>query len=112
MYAGGGGGGGSRFRPEESWGRLIAIVPETGETKWEHRVVSPPWAGVLATAGNLVFSGTLQGNMYALDARTGKELWHFSGGDRIYAAPISYLVNGKQYISLAIGDNLIAFTLD
>jgi alcohol dehydrogenase (cytochrome c) len=112
MYAGGGGGGGARFRPEESWGRLIAIVPETGEIKWEHRVVTPPWAGVLSTAGNLVFSGTMQGNMYALDARTGKELWHFSGGDRIYAAPISYLVNGKQYISLAIGDNLIAFTLD
>jgi alcohol dehydrogenase (cytochrome c) len=111
MFFGGGGGGGPRFRPEESWGHLSAIVPETGETKWEHRVITPPWSGVLATAGNLVFCSTLQGNMYAVDARTGKELWHFAGGDRVYASPVSYLANGKQYISLAIGDNLISFTL-
>jgi len=112
MYAGGGGGGGARFRPDESWGRLVAIVPETGEIKWEHRVVTPPWSGVLATAGNLVFCSTMQGNIYAVDAQTGKDLWHFNGGDKVYASPISYLVNGKQYVSLAIGDNLIAFTLD
>jgi alcohol dehydrogenase (cytochrome c) len=47
-----------------------------------------------------------------VDAQTGKDLWHFNGGDKVYASPISYLVNGKQYVSLAIGDNLIAFTLD
>ena len=107
-----GGGGGARFRPEESWGHLSAIVPETGELKWEHRVVSPPWGGVLSTAGNLVFCATLQGNFYAVDARTGKELWHFPSGDRVYASPVSYLADGKQYIAVALGDNLVAFTLD
>ena len=56
-------------------------------------------------------SNKLWSIVFAVDARTGNELWHFAGGDRVYASPISYLANGKQYISLAIGDNLIAFTL-
>ncbi len=108
----GGGGGGTRFRPEESWGKLIAMTPETGEIQWEHRILSPPWAGVLSTAGNLVFSATPSGNFYALDARTGKELWRFNGGERVHASPISFLSRGKQIITIAIGDLLIAFGLD
>jgi alcohol dehydrogenase (cytochrome c) len=111
-YFGGGGGGGARFRPEESWGRLIAMTPETGEIKWEHRILSPPWAGVLSTGGNLVFSATPSGNFYALDARTGKELWWFNGGDRVYASPITFLSRGKQLITIPIGDVLIAFGLE
>ncbi|HEY2930970.1 MAG TPA: PQQ-dependent dehydrogenase, methanol/ethanol family [Acidobacteriota bacterium] len=111
-YFGGGGGGGARFRPEESWGKLIAMTPETGKIQWEHRILSPPWAGVLSTAGNLVFSATPSGNFYALDARTGKELWHFNGGDRVYASPITFLSRGKQLITIPIGDVLIAFGLE
>ncbi len=111
-YFGGGGGGGARFRPEESWGRLLAMVPETGEIKWEHRILTPPWAGTLSTAGNLVFSATPSGNFYALDARTGKELWNFNGGDRVYASPITFLSRGKQLVTIPIGDLLIAFGLD
>ena len=111
-YFGGGGGGGARFRPEESWGRLIAMTPETGEIKWEHRILVPPWAGTLSTAGNLVFSATPSGAFYALDARTGKELWHFNGGDRVFASPITFLSRGKQLVTIPIGDILIAFGLD
>jgi alcohol dehydrogenase (cytochrome c) len=111
-FFGGGGGGGARFRPEESWGRFIAMVPETGEIRWEHKIVAPPWAGALATAGNLVFSATPSGNIYALDARDGRELWHFNGGDRVFASPITFLVRGRQLVTLPIGDNLIAFGLD
>lgn len=111
-YFGGGGGGGARFRPEESWGKLIAMRPESGEIEWEHRILAPPWAGVLSTAGNLVFSATPSGNFYALDARTGKELWRFNGGDRVYASPVTFLSRGKQMITLPIGDVLIAFGLD
>lgn len=111
-FFGGGGGGGARFRPEESWGRLIAMKPETGEIQWEHRILAPPWAGVLSTAGNLVFSATPAGNFYALDARTGKELWRFNGGDRVYASPITFLSRGKQIVTIPIGDVLIAFGLD
>jgi alcohol dehydrogenase (cytochrome c) len=111
-FFGGGGGGGARFRPEESWGKLIAMIPETGEIKWEHRIHSPPWAGVLSTAGNVVFSATPAGNFYALDARTGKELWHFNGGDRVFASPITFLSRGKQLVTIPIGDVLIAFGLE
>jgi alcohol dehydrogenase (cytochrome c) len=111
-FFGGGGGGGARFRPEESWGKLIAMAPETGEIRWEHRILAPPWAGVLSTAGNLVFSATPSGNFYALDARTGKELWRFNGGDRVFASPITFLSRGKQMITIPIGDVLIAFGLD
>ena len=111
-YFGGGGGGGARFRPEESWGRLLAMIPETGEIKWEHRILSPSWAGTVSTAGNLVFSATASGNFYALDARTGKELWHFNSGDRVFASPITFLSRGKQLVTIPIGDILIAFGLE
>ena len=111
-FFGGGGGGGARFRPEESWGRLVAMVPETGEIRWEKRILQPPWAGTLSTAGNLVFSAAPSGNVYAVDARDGKELWHFNGGDRVFASPITFTVRGKQLVTLPIGDVLIAFGLD
>jgi alcohol dehydrogenase (cytochrome c) len=101
-----------RFAPEESWGKVVAIDPPTGAIKWEHKVLSPPWSGVMATAGNLVFGGTLEGNVFALDAATGKRLWRFSGNDRIYASPISFLSNGKQHVSMPVGDVLITFSLD
>ena len=104
-------GGRARFAPEESWGKVIAINPLTGEVQWEHRVLTPPWGGVMATAGNLVFGGTQEGVVFALDARTGERLWHFAGNERVYASPISYLANGKQYVSLAVGDILVTFGL-
>ncbi|HEY1343081.1 MAG TPA: PQQ-binding-like beta-propeller repeat protein [Bryobacteraceae bacterium] len=109
--AGGGGRGRARFAPEESWGEVVAIDPLSGEIKWKHRVISPPWGGLMATAGNLVFGGTQEGVVFALDARTGERLWYFIGNDRIYAAPVSYLANGKQYVSLAVGDVLLTFGL-
>jgi alcohol dehydrogenase (cytochrome c) len=111
-FFGGGGGGGARFRPEESWGKLVAMAPGTGEIQWEHRILTPPWAGVLSTAGNLVFSATPSGNFYALDARTGKLLWRFNGGDRVYASPITFLSRGRQLVTIPIGDVLIAFGLE
>jgi alcohol dehydrogenase (cytochrome c) len=102
----------ARFAPEESWGKVVAIDPLSGEIGWEHKVISPPWGGVMSTAGNLVFGGTIEGVIFALDARTGERLWYFQANDRVYASPISYLANGKQYLSLAAGDVLITFGLD
>ena len=100
-----------RFAPEESWGKVVAIDPLSGEIKWEHKVITPPWGGVMSTAGNLVFGGTQEGVVFALDARTGERLWYFAGNERVYASPISYLANGKQYVSLAVGDVLVTFGL-
>ena len=106
-----GGRGRARFAPEESWGKVVAIDPLTGVARWEYKVLTPPWGGVMSTAGNLVFGGTQEGVVFALNATTGERLWYFAGNDRIYASPISYLVNGKQYVSLAIGDLLATFGL-
>ena len=67
---------------------------------------------ILIPNGNLVFGGTLEGNIFALDAETGNVLWRFLSNDRVYASPISFLSRGKQHVSLAAGDVLITFSLD
>ncbi len=103
--------GRTRYGPEENWGKVVAIDPLTGEIQWEHKTLSPPWGGVMSTAGNLVFGGTPEGVIFALDARTGERLWYFGANDRVYASPISYLSNGKQFVSLAVGDVLVTFGL-
>jgi alcohol dehydrogenase (cytochrome c) len=75
----------------------------TGETKAVARTDLPNWAGVLATAGNLVFTGLWEGALVAYDGRTLQELWRFDTGCGIQAPPISYSVGGKQYIAVAAG---------
>ena len=98
--------------PEESWGKVLALDPSSGAIKWEHRVLTPPWGGVMATAGNLVFGGTLEGMVFALNATTGERLWTFSANGPVFASPISYLANGKQYVSIPAGDVIVTFGLD
>jgi glucose dehydrogenase len=66
---------------------------------------------VLSTAGGLVFSADAEGNFIAFDARSGKPLWHFQTGSGAIAAPMSYAVDGKQYIAIATGSSLYTFTL-
>ena len=56
--------------PEESWGKVIAIDPGTGTIKWEHKFLTPPWGRVMATGGNLVFGGTLEGVIFSITRRT------------------------------------------
>jgi alcohol dehydrogenase (cytochrome c) len=96
---------------EKDWGALRALDPQTGEMKWEFRHNSAPWGGTLATAGGLVFAGDIEGNFIAVDARTGKDLWHFQTGAAIYAPPVTYMLDGKQYVAIAAGADLIAFGL-
>ena len=59
--------------------------------------MSAPWAGNLSTAGGVVFTGDIDGNLIALDARTGKDLWHFQLGAGVNAAAMTYSIDGKQY---------------
>jgi alcohol dehydrogenase (cytochrome c) len=96
---------------EKAWGALRAIDPFTGEVKWEFKHLSPPWAGTLSTAGGLVFTGDMEGYLIAFDARTGKDLWHFETGSPIFASPMTYAVDGKQYIAIASTGILITFAL-
>lgn len=92
-------------------GALRAIEPETGKVKWEFRHISPTWSGVLSTAGGLLFTGDAEGNFIALDAATGKPLWHFQMGGAVYASPMAFAVDGKEYLAIAAGSSLYAFGL-
>jgi alcohol dehydrogenase (cytochrome c) len=95
---------------EPSTGSINAVDPTTGAVKWKHELVNNP-SGLLATAGGLVFAGDSDGYFMALDARSGKTLWHFPTGAGISAPPVSYTFRGKQYIAVMSGQNLLAFRL-
>lgn len=105
------GGGEDELPRDDAWGEIRALDARTGETKWTFRLHSPPWAGVLSTAGGLVFSGSDEGNFYALDARTGKPLWDFQTGGAVGANPISFTVDGKQRIAISANAVLYVFGL-
>jgi alcohol dehydrogenase (cytochrome c) len=106
-------GGGFRSIPgEQEWGAVRALEPATGVVKWEHKLFSPPWAGLLSTAGNIVFGGTNEGQFFALQASTGKPLWRFQAGGAARSNPVSYSVDGKQYVAMAMGSSLYVFALD
>jgi len=103
-------GGGFRSVPgEQEWGAVRAFDPSTGEKKWEHKLFSPPWAGLLSTAGNLVFGSTNEGQVFALQASTGKALWRYQAGGMGRANPMSYSVDGKQFVAVAMGNALQVF---
>ena len=105
-------GGGEQILPaDEAWGAVRALDVMTGERKWNFKLHSPPWAGVLSTAGSLVFGGTNEGNFFALDDRTGDDLWQFQTGGRVHANPMSFAVNGRQHIAVAAGNAVFVFGL-
>jgi alcohol dehydrogenase (cytochrome c) len=98
-------------KAEPYWGALRAIDPASGEVKWEFRHLSPTWSGVLSTAGGLLFTGDAEGNFIALDASSGKPLWHFQMGGAVYASPMAFAIDGKEYVAIAAGSSLYAFGL-
>jgi alcohol dehydrogenase (cytochrome c) len=105
--------GGSEKRLEdEAWGSVRALDATTGAAVWDFRLPSPPWGGVLSTAGGLVFGGSNEGNVFALDAKTGVPLWQFQAGGPVRSNPISYSVDGRQYIAIAAGRAFVVFGLD
>ena len=83
---------------DEGYGAIRAINPATGEKVWDFKMVSYTENGVLSTGGDLVFGGGMEGNFVSVDAQTGKLLWHVYLGGQNAAGPISYAVDGKQYI--------------
>ena len=106
---------GSAYFPSEEAkpyrGFLKAIDPATGQVKWKFEHTSPTWSGVLSTAGGLVFTGDAEGNFIAMDAAAGKPLWHFQMGGAVYAAPMAFAVDGKEYVAIAAGSAVYAFGL-
>ncbi len=85
------------------FGRLIAWDPVRQKEAWRHEQVSPWNGGTLTTAGNLVFQGTADGRFVAYDATTGDTLWETATGTGVVAGPVTYLVDGKQHVSVAVG---------
>jgi alcohol dehydrogenase (cytochrome c) len=94
-----------RPRPDSDgrYGRIQAIDLETRKTVWTVRQRAPQTSGVLATAGGVVFAGALDRWFTAYDAATGRALWRARLSDVPSAAPISYAVNGKQYVAMVVG---------
>ncbi|MGI8989539.1 MAG: PQQ-dependent dehydrogenase, methanol/ethanol family [Bryobacteraceae bacterium] len=93
-------------------GAIRAIDPQTGDVRWNFDLQQGSWsAGVLATGGGVVFASSKDGNLIALDALTGKELWHYQTGAEIRSSPISYSVDGRQYIAVSTDSALFTFTL-
>jgi alcohol dehydrogenase (cytochrome c) len=75
----------------------------TGEIVAKHETHYPMLGGILATAGGLIFTGHPSGELVALDAETLEEVWRFETGSGINAPPMTYSVDGKQYIALLVG---------
>jgi len=95
----------------EGYGVVRAFDPKTGEKKWEYKMNDITWAGVLTTASDLLFSGGREGYFYALDARNGNLLWKQSLGGQINSAPMSFALDGKQYISVNAGNAMFVYAL-
>lgn len=106
-------GWGGNDRGGYSESMLQAIDYKTGKVKWSHKWEGPggPRNGVLSTAGNVVFAADPQNNFVALNATTGQPLWHASLGAAISNGPISYQLDGVQYVIVATGDTLYGFAM-
>jgi len=98
-------GAGFTIKPlnEDYIGVLKAIDPKTGKEVWRYKNYSPLWGGVLATKGNLVFTGNPEGFLMAFDAKTGKKLYEFQTGSGVLGSPVTWEMDGEQYISVVSG---------
>jgi alcohol dehydrogenase (cytochrome c) len=104
-------GGTIRRSEQPSWGGLKAIDPITGTIRWEVRHATPAWGGVLSTEGGVVFSGNAEGEFFAADSRTGTVLFRTAVGAPVYAAPTTFEIDGRQYLTIAAGTAFTAFAL-
>ncbi len=106
-----------RTNPINTWtdevghAALMAMDPETGEPKWKYEQFDVSDSGMLTTASDLLFTGGREGHFHALDARTGELLWKASLGGQIVMAPITFMVDGVQYITVVSGHAMSTFAL-
>jgi alcohol dehydrogenase (cytochrome c) len=108
----GGGGGGGRFMVgDQDVTSIRALNAVTGKRVWNFQMVGDSWTGVLVTAGNVVFSADAEGNFFALNATSGENLWHINLGAALRSNPMTYAVDGQQYIADSSGNSLFVFDL-
>jgi outer membrane protein assembly factor BamB len=108
-------------QPTGTYGLVLAVDLTTGRVAWQTKLPKPQIGGLLATAGGLVFSGSSDKHFLAFDARTGHEVWRWPTDAAINAPPITYEVDGVQYVAVAAtgiatlntprGDEMLAFAL-
>jgi len=98
-------GAGFTIKPlnEDYIGVLRAMDPKTGEEIWRYQNEAPLWGGVLSTQGNLVFTGNPEGYLMAFDSRNGEKLWQFNTGSGVIGSPITWEMDGEQYVSVMSG---------
>jgi alcohol dehydrogenase (cytochrome c) len=105
---------GTKLPPDEhSQKVLLAISISDGKVFWRYPQVGRgnSWGGTLTTAGGLVFFGDDAGSVEAVEATTGHPLWHFNTGQEMHASPMTYAVDGIQYLTIAAGSDVFSFTL-
>jgi alcohol dehydrogenase (cytochrome c) len=89
---------------------IMAIDVESGKPQWKFELVQGSLqAGMLSTGGGIVFAGSAEGNFIALNAKTGKALWHFGAGASIPSSPMSYAVDGRQFVAISTANVLYTF---
>jgi alcohol dehydrogenase (cytochrome c) len=105
---------GVRHDPDDH-GQKILLAYKLGADKpaWSYPQIggSHSSGGIMTTAGGVLFFGDEAQSFEAVEALSGKPLWHFNAGQSIYASPMSYAVNGKQYVAIAAGSDVLAFAL-
>lgn len=108
-----GGGGAEEIPGEPGQFFLRAIDPATGKRRWEYPMTgrAEMWAGSVSTAGGLVFFGDDDGDLVAVDAISGRYMWHYHVSGTITASPITFAFAGKQYVSIAAASNVFTFAL-
>jgi alcohol dehydrogenase (cytochrome c) len=104
---------GPRNTPDEAqaFGAVIAIDPKTGKHTWEFKMADVTDSGVLTTATDMLFVGGREGYFYALNARDGSVLWKSILGGSVDAGPMTYRVDGKQYVTISAGHTMFTFGL-
>jgi len=101
----------NRRNPASGYGAIRALKWDTGEKVWEFKMAEVSESGLLTTATNVLFSGNREGHFFALDATTGGLLWRVYLGGQGASSPITYSVDGKQYVTVANGHSMFTFTL-
>ena len=105
------GGGEQRLDGDQAQGWIYALDALSGKRRWEFRLHSPPWSGVMSTAGNLVFGASNEGNFFALDATNGEALWSFYFGAGARTNPMSFRLDSNEYVVFAGGNSIYVFGL-
>src|SRR5438132_4985043 len=92
-------------------GAVIAIDPKTGNQEWRYEMTDVTDAGILTTDSDVLFTGGREGHFHALDSRSGTLLWKASLGGPISSGPMTYMIDGKQYVGVAAGNGYFVFGL-